>query len=100
MTKLKKTKDNLKLITSNSNKRKESDLEKDRRAELTLLSLLMECTTMDEKIEKCVELGVTHDEVLLLEKKWSHLIKQYEKERNQNRGDAIANIIDQQLKEV
>lgn len=100
MGKLKKTKDNLKLIISNSEKSKESKLETDRRAELTLLSLFCECTTVDEKVKLCVDIGVDHDEVILLEKKWKHLIKRYEHERNQSRGHTIASIIDQQLKEV
>lgn len=97
--KLKKPKDNLKLIISNSERARESKFEQDRRAELTLLSLLCECTTVEEKIALCGDLGVDQDEVLLLEDKWKHLIRRYEKERNQSRGNAIANIIDQQLRE-
>lgn len=99
MGKLKKAKNSLTLIKSKVKAAHESEHELRNRQELTLLSVLIECTTVEEKAAKCEELGVDQDEVLLLEDKWKHLIRRYTEERNQAKGSIIASIIDSQLKE-
>ena len=99
MAKLKKTKNNLKIIMGKSKARQESQRQKDHRAELTLLSLLVHCESVEEKIAVCQELGVDQDEVILLEKKWKHVLKRYEEDRNKAIGDNIVNIFEQFSKE-
>jgi len=95
--KLESTKDNLSELLKPA---EESQFDRDRRAELILLSITEKLPNKHYKKKFCKENGVDWDEYLLLVDKWKHVLKRYQDDANNKQtGEAIANILDFYSKE-
>ena len=96
---LSKTKDNLVEITT---KKPETPVQRDRRAELTLLSMMEQLPTRQLKRQFCQKNGISWAEYKYLCDKWSRVLDRFrEEKKNQKESDNMANIFNlEEVREV